>query len=334
MITARSALWRLTVAIVVAATLLIVVSNAITQPVAVEQQPYSADFSDASGLHTGADVRLRGVPVGKVTSIQLRRESGQSLATVGFTLDRRYSIGPQARLAVKFQALTGLRYLDVAKVDEHAADASTIRHVPMAMTQPSFDVTELFNGLQPVLATLSPEQVNTFTANVASFLDGDGTGLGPVLASLHTLTDFLADREQVVAALMHNLAAVADEVGGRSKELIQILEWLNRPIDGAIAVLDEYRKSQVYGPEFTSSVVQLLNNTGFRPGVDVNDAIDRAYMNVDNTIEAFKLIPVMWENVPAPPAAGQPEPCSRGRAELPLPVEVLLNGQRIELCQQ
>jgi phospholipid/cholesterol/gamma-HCH transport system substrate-binding protein len=329
-----SALWRLAVAVVVAVFLIILVSNVINQPVAAKLGAYTADFTDVSGLHTGADVRVSGVRVGKVESVELRRLSGQSIAAVAFTLDSRYSIDADTRLAVKYQALTGLRYLDVTNASDGVPAASPVKHIPTSMTQPSFDITKLFNGLQPVLSTLSPNDLNTFTANVDTFLSGDGGGLGPVLESIHTLTQFLADRQQIVATLMTNLKAVADTMSGHAKDFIQIIDWVNRPIDAALDVIDEFRKTQIFGPTFTSAVVQLLDNAGFKKGINIDDALDKAFNNVDNTMEAFKLVPVMWENIPPPSQQGRPLECSAGRAELPFPVEVLLNGQKVTLCKQ
>jgi phospholipid/cholesterol/gamma-HCH transport system substrate-binding protein len=329
-----AALWRLAIAVVVAVLLLILVSNVITQPVASKLGSYAADFTDISGLHTGADVRVRGVRVGKVESVELRRRSGQSIAEVAFTLDSRYSIGTDTRLAVKYQALTGLRYVDVVNPSDGVPAASPVKHIPTSMTQPSFDITALFNGLQPVLATLSPDDLNTFTSNVDTFLAGDGSGLGPVLESIHTLTQFLADRQQVVGTLMTNLKAVADTMTGHAKDFIQIIDWANRPIGGALGVLDEFRKSQIYGPGFTSAVVQLLDSAGFKPGINIDDALDKAFTNFDDTIDAIKLVPVIWDNIPPPSQQDHPLACSAGRAELPFPVEVLLNGQKVVLCKQ
>jgi phospholipid/cholesterol/gamma-HCH transport system substrate-binding protein len=329
-----AALWRLAVAAVVAILLLILVSNVITQPVAARLGSYTADFTDISGLHTGADVRVRGVRVGKVESVELRRRAGQSIAEVGFTLDSRYSIGTDTRVAVKYQALTGLRYVDVVDASDGVPAASPVKHIPTSMTQPSFDITKLFNGLQPVLSTLSPDDLNTFTANVDTFLSGDGSGLGPVLESVHTLTQFLADRQQIVATLLQNLKAVADTMKGHAQEFIQIIDWANRPIDGALSVLDEFRKSQIYGPGFSTAVVQLLDNAGLKPGIDIDDALDKAFTNFDDAISAIKMVPVIWDNIPPPSQDGRPLECSRGRAELPLPVDVLLNGQKVVLCNQ
>jgi phospholipid/cholesterol/gamma-HCH transport system substrate-binding protein len=202
------------------------------------------------------------------------------------------------------------------------------------MTQPSFDITVLFNGLQPVIATLSPEELNTFTANAVSYLSGDGGGLQPMLDSIRKLTEFVSDRQQVVATLMRNLAEVGDTMGGHSKGFIQILEWLNLPVDAALSVLDEFRKSQIYGPNFTAAVVDLLNKAGLKYGRDMDAAFNRAFTNVDNFIESFKLVPVMWDNIPPPSQAGTPQSCSRGRAQLPATMDVLVNGQRVVLCNR
>ena len=330
-----AALWRLGIALAVTVVLLTLVINVISQPVDAQLNAFTAEFTDVSGLRDGADVRVRGVRVGKVASIDLRRRDGRSLAEVGFTLDRQYRIDPDTRLAVKYQALTGLRYVDVQNSHEGAdAGAPVPNPIPTSMTLPSFDITRLFNGLQPVLATLSPDDLNKFTDNVDTFLSGDGSGLGPVLESINTLTRFLADRQQVVATLIQNLKRVADTMAGHSRDFIQVIDWLNRPIDAALKVLDEFRKSQVYGPDFTRSVVQLLNSAGIKPGIDVDAALDKAITNFDDAMDSIKLVPVVWDNIPPPGQAGQPLACSNGRADLPLPVDVLLNGQKVVLCKQ
>jgi phospholipid/cholesterol/gamma-HCH transport system substrate-binding protein len=332
-----AALWRLALAAVVSAVLLIVISNVITQPVDVSTRTYTAEFTDVSGLHEGADVRVRGVRVGKVDTLELKRSDGRSLAAVKFTMESRYSVVPTSRLAVKFQALTGLRYIDVTGAADGGATPNqmTMTNVPTTMTQPSFDITVLFNGLQPVLAALNPNEINTFTDNVATFLAGDGDGLGPMLDSIRTLTALVSDREEVISTLVRNLTVLADGVRGRSEELIQILHLVQVPIDSAMTVLDEFRKSQIYGPDFVGEAVHLLDSAGIKTGINIDTALDKAFTNVYDFMDEVKRVPVVWENIgPPPPAQGTPAPCSKGRAELPLPMDVLLNGTKVMLCNQ
>jgi phospholipid/cholesterol/gamma-HCH transport system substrate-binding protein len=327
-------LWRLGLSVVVAVVLFILLSNTLKNPVAINTRTYTAEFTDASGLHPDGDVRVRGVRVGKVESVDLARHDGQNVAQVKFTLDKQYGILAISRLAIKFQALTGVRYLDVTNAAEGYAAADLVTQVPTSMTQPSFDVTALFNGLQPVLATLSPEEINTFTANAASFLTGDGSGLAPLLDSLRKLTEFVSDRQEVVATLTRNLAQVADAIDGKSKQYIHLIDLLNGPVDGALSVLDEFRKDLLY-KDFYDPVVRLLHNFGLKPGINIDDALDRAFSNLDRFFDAFKLVPVMNENI-QPPGENDDtvEPCSRGRFQLPETMDVLLNGQRVVLCNR
>ncbi|MDO3402707.1 MlaD family protein [Mycolicibacterium neoaurum] len=328
-----AALWRLGIAIALSVVLFVLLSNTLTNPVSMQTRTYTADYTDVSGLHPDGDVRVRGVRVGKVEAVDLVRRDGQNVAQVRFTLDTRYGVVPMSRLAIKFQALTGVRYMDITNPAEGYNDAELVTQIPSSMTQPSFDVTALFNGLQPVLATLSPEEINTFTANAASFLTGDGSGLEPVLDSIRKLTEFVSDRQQVVATLMDNLSAIAESIGGTSEQFIHLVDLANQPVDGALTVLDEFRKEMLYSADFFNPAARLLNNAGFRNGISVDDAMDRAFSNLDNFFDAFKLVPVITENIPPPEDdGGGLEPCSRGNFQLPETMDVLLNGQRVVLC--
>jgi phospholipid/cholesterol/gamma-HCH transport system substrate-binding protein len=349
-----AALWRLVLTAVVGVLCLILLLNTITRPVAPQVRTYTAEFTDVSGLYAGADVRVRGVPGGKVQSIDLERRRGQSVAVVGFSLENRYGVVSDTRLAIKFQSLTGSRYMDITDPSESYRDADLVKAIPVSMTTPSFDVTTLFNGLQPVISTLSPDEINTFTSNVASFLAGDGDGLAPVLESIHTLTRFVSDRQQVVAVLMRNLSTVADSMGGQSPKMIQILEWINRPLDGALSVLDEFRKTELYSVGFLAPLQQLLANAGFPSDgnssttfltqdptiaedsnvTNIDQGLDRAFANLDSFVDAFKLLPVMFENIGLPEADDAPLPCSRGRLQLPEQMDVLINGQKVVLCNR
>lgn len=337
------ALWRFAVAVMISALLLIVVSNVIRQPVAGETRSLTAEFTDVSGLHEGADVRVRGVRVGKVKALALNRSEGQTVAKVEFTLERRYHIVSTSRVAIKFQALTGLRYIDVTDAAQGEVPTE-VTAVPTSMTVPSFDVTVLFNGLQPVLATLDPSEINTFTDNVATFLAGDGEGLGPMLDSITRLTALVSDRESVIATIVSNLQRVAEGVRGRSDALPTILDQVRIVLDSGMTVLDEFRKSQMYGPAFTAEVARLLDGFGlnsgpwtapdYAPGWDPEKALDKAFTNLYNEFDAIKRVPVVWENIQEPPTEGEPAPCSKGPAELPLPMDVLLNGRKVVICNQ
>ena len=110
---------------------------------------------------------------------------------------------------------------------------------------------------------------------------------------------------------------------------------MNEPVDAALTILDEFRKDFLYGNDFFDPVVRLLNNAGTQAGINIDEALDRAFSNLDNFFDAFKLVPVINENIPPPADNGDAvEPCSRGRFQLPETMDVLLNGQRVVLCNR
>ena len=69
----RSALWRFILAACMSAALLALIADAITQPVEAKTRTYTAEFTDVSGLNDGADVRVRGVRMGKVQTIERKQ---------------------------------------------------------------------------------------------------------------------------------------------------------------------------------------------------------------------------------------------------------------------
>lgn len=153
-----------------------------------------------------------------------------------------------------------------------------------------------------------------------------------MLASIRSLTEFVGDRQEVISTLTENLSALAESVGGQSAQMIALIDFANRPITAAMDVLDEFRKSDLYGPAFTSALSRLLRNLGLRKGADIDEGLDKAIIDFNNALDGFKMIPVVWENIRPPSATGEIVPCSRGRAQLPATLDVLLNGQRVVLC--
>jgi phospholipid/cholesterol/gamma-HCH transport system substrate-binding protein len=149
------------------------------------------------------------------------------------------------------------------------------------------------------------------------------------------LTEFLSDRQEVVSTLMRNMSQVADAIKSKSEQFIHIIDLFNQPVDAVLLILDEFRMSWLYPKEFFDPVERLLNNAGLKPGINIDEALDRAFSNLDNFFDAFKLVPVINENIQPPGEnADNVEPCSRGRFQLPETMDVLLNGQRVVLCNR
>ncbi|UYP18648.1 MCE family protein [Rhodococcus sp. Z13] len=319
---------KLVIAAVISAVLFALVISAMRSPVSGQTRTYTAEFSDVSGLGANGDIRTRGVRIGKVGSIELIERDGKTIAEVEFTMEEPYELTDTTTLAVKYQNLTGVRYIDA---DFGDGSGTPVDRLPLESTKPSFDITSLFNGLQPVLATMSTEDINRFTENAIALLQGDGSGLKPMLDDAQKLADLASDREQVISTLVDNLARISDSMGGRSDGVVEFLRSVSFPIGKAMTVLDEFYKTATYGPQFLTPVKRLLDAYGLAPGADVDAMMASAFASLEEAAEAVRLLPpaVAGLQVPASVPAGG---CSNGIAQLPTDVEVLLNGSEVVVC--
>ncbi|ANZ23882.1 mammalian cell entry protein [Rhodococcus sp. WB1] len=321
---------KLAIAAAVSALLFVLVISAMRSPVAGDTRTYTAEFSDVSGLGVNGDIRTRGVRIGKVEAIDLVTRQGSTIAEVRFSLQEPYVLTADTTLAVKYQNLTGVRYVDADFGEDSGVPVETL---PLDRTRPSFDITELFNGLQPVLDTMSAEDINTFTENAIALLQGDGGGLKPMLDDAQKLADLAADREQVIATLTTNLARISDSMGGRSDEVVEFLRSMSFPIAKAMTVLDEFPKTATYGPEFLTPIKRLLDAYSLQPGANVEQMVAEAFSSLEETAEALRLLPssVAGLQIPVGDSPGW-EGCSKGVAQLPTEVDVLLNGSGVVVC--
>ncbi|CCW11341.1 MlaD family protein [Rhodococcus aetherivorans] len=322
---------KLGVAAVVSVMLFVIIINAIKSPVEGDTHIYTADFTDVSGLHVNGDVRAKGVQIGKVLSVDLRREGGETIAKVAFSLKEPYQLTDNTVLAVKYQNLTGARFLDL---EAPAQPGGTTDHLTTAQTRPSFDITELFNGLQPVLTTMSTDEINTFTQNAITLLQGDGGGLAPMLDSVQKLADVAHDREQVISALVANLSRISDALGGRSPQVVDFLHAMSVPVGRAMTVLDEFTKTAQFGPNFTRPLQKLIVSLGITEDLDVDQLLAQSFSSMPEAAEALRLLPVAFAGLQLPQLTQQPGAmgCSNGVAQLPTEVKVLLNGSEVVVC--
>ena len=165
-----------------------------------------------SGLYVGDDVRISGVQVGKVQTIRL---DGR-VAKVDFTAQADHPLYTNTVAAVRYQTLIGQRYVELvqpSKPDARLPDSGTI---PIGQTIPSFDVAKLFNGFQPMFQTLDPAQFNLLGENLLRLIQGDESGIGPFLHDLDEISKLAVDRQAVITAMIRNLSAISQDLGGKS----------------------------------------------------------------------------------------------------------------------
>lgn len=329
----RRSLIGLLVAGLVTALVYVLIINGLQNPVGSTMVGYQATFNDVSGLRMGADVRRKGVQVGKVTAIAVSRSGDGNVAVVQLELATGQLVTTATHLSVRFQNLTGARYIDIR--DDPTPDPQPIRRIPVEQTTGSFDITTIFHGLEPVLRTLDPADVNDLADKLAVFLDGDGAGAADLLNSIRTLAAKVSDRRGVISALVDNIAVFATKLKGHSDALMQNIALFQKLIEKLVIVQKDFGSLAEYGPTFLTAVNRLLWLLGLRPGAVLNQRFDVLRANLYRIPEFFERMPGAYSGLqPFLKNPGSDLHCPNGHFMLPPMVKVFIGDDPVILCNR
>ncbi|HJR90312.1 MAG TPA: MCE family protein [Aeromicrobium sp.] len=188
-----------------------------------DQTTYKAVFSSASELVPGSSVRVAGVQVGKVTDVEFH---GTSNALVTFEVDSGVPLTQESRASVRFLNLVGDRYMTLEAGEGGGPRLAPEGTIPISHTTPALNLTALFNGFQPLFQALRPEDVNTLAFNLVKVLQGEGGTIQEMLANTASLTNALADRDQLIGDVINNLNELMVTVDDHHEELSDLIKAL------------------------------------------------------------------------------------------------------------
>ncbi|MEV6064961.1 MCE family protein [Nocardia sp. NPDC052001] len=329
--TVKGAAWRLGLFTTVIVVVLMLVITAIQRPVSGETETHDAIFTDANGLKVGDDVRMYGVQVGKIKHIELEGAK----ARVQLSVKTDAPIYDNSKLAIRYQNLTGQRYVDLQQQPQPGQRVKAGARIEIDHTVPSFDVTSLFNGLKPVLSTISPEAINQFSASMVALIEGDGSGVGPAMDAIGKLASYVDNRQQVIGTLIRNMSDLDDRLSGRVHYLVPLLARLSDIFEALQANIGGLAQFAATAPSVLGPIDSLLRTLGIDSGSDVDALIRRVFPDAQQAVEVFGRLPAVLAaaDVSAPNATGWKPVCSKGNADVPPLVQVLISGQQVSICK-
>ena len=250
------------------------------------KKEYRAVFADATGVVQGDDVRIAGVKVGTVENIEIE---DRTRALVTFTVESGTELNESTHAAIRYRNLVGQRYISLSQEVGDDAKLEEGDTIPVEQTSPALDLTVLFNGFKPLFQALSPDDVNKLSYEVVQVFQGEGGTLENLLGHTASITQTLADRDQVIGDLIDNLDYVLDHVADRDDQLSDLIVTFRTLVSGlkddreailasldGISALSVQTADLVKGirPSFVQDVKQLRRFAG---NLDKNKAeIDRA----------------------------------------------------------
>ncbi|WP_046319093.1 MlaD family protein [Mycobacterium sp. UM_Kg1] len=217
----RRALLGLSLFLVVSTTATWLVYVTLRREITGPTTTYSAMFTDVSGLHSGDDVRTAGVRVGRVDRVELVG----NLAKVSFRVPKTQAIYDDTVASVTYQNIIGQRYLGLSP-------GSATSHnllppgagIPVERTQPSFDISHLLNGFEPLFTLLSPQQVDNLTSGIIAALQGDSASLVTLISQTSALAESFAGPDQILGEVIANLDEVTAILARQDRDLHAVIE--------------------------------------------------------------------------------------------------------------
>src|SRR6476659_1928463 len=114
---------------------------------------YYAAFSESGGLKANDEVRIAGVRIGKVESVQLDGDH----VKVAFRVDNASGFGTDTRAAIKVKTLLGAMYLSLEPAGSGQMESGY--EIPEDHTSSPYDVVQAFSGLAQTSAQIDTKQL-------------------------------------------------------------------------------------------------------------------------------------------------------------------------------
>lgn len=186
-------------------------------------------FNEATQLAEQSDVRISGVNVGKVQSIDLSPNGKQALATVA--IDDQYAPLPTSTRAIlRTKTLLGETYVELTPGSRHAPELADGATLPEANVAESVQLDEIFRTFNAQTRHAFQEWMQ----ESAVAINGQGQslsyafgGLEPTFAEFDKLFRVLSSQQLAVAQLFRNGATTFRSLRGREGQLAGLVRSSN-----------------------------------------------------------------------------------------------------------
>jgi len=258
---------------------------------------YSAVMRDVSGLESGDLVRVAGVRVGQVDELVVEEDN---LIRVDFHVDTEQQLTDDTQVLVRYENLLGDRYLELAQTANRGEPLEEGAVIPLEQTTPALDLDVLLNGFKPLFQGLAPEEVNELATGLVATLQGRGGSVQSLLARTSSLTNTLADNDQVIGDLISNLDQVLGSLDSRDVQLRQTIGQLQRLVAGLAEDRDPITTSLTSISRMAGTLASLFADVRRPFGQAVRSATDVARLLNRNSAEldeTLKLLPDVYRRL-------------------------------------
>ncbi|MBV9410414.1 MAG: MCE family protein [Acidimicrobiia bacterium] len=193
-----------------------------------------AQFSDASDVGAGDPVRVAGIDVGKVMSID--REAHSVLMTLQINKGVKLSQGITA--SIRLRTLLGKKFVDIADPGTGPQLAAGTE-IPETRTKPATDVDEVLTAFRGSVQRTDVAAVNSVIQEFDQVMAGRAGDVSRLLQGLSSLSVNLAGRKDDIDRLITASDQLSKAVDDRRVELGTSLDGMATALDALSARRDQ-----------------------------------------------------------------------------------------------
>lgn len=179
---------------------------------------YTAAFTEAGGLKPEDEVRIAGVRVGKVESIELDGDH----VKVTFRVKTDSEFGAETGAAIKVKTVLGAMYLALEPAGSGQLKEGD--EIPVERTSSPFDVVEAFSGLAETAQEIDTDQLAAGLTTLADLTRNTPEEFRAALAGVSALSSNIAAKNDQINSLLTNLDRVTTVLSDRDQDIIKLME--------------------------------------------------------------------------------------------------------------
>jgi phospholipid/cholesterol/gamma-HCH transport system substrate-binding protein len=220
------------VGIVVLLTAFMLAVNFQRLPLVGGGETYRAEFTDASGLVAGEEVRVAGIKVGQVTDIEL----GHARVIVTFVV-RGVELGRQTTAGIEVKTLLGQHFLSVTPDGSgFLPENSTL---PLSRTSTPVNIVPAFLRVTEQIQAIDTDQIIAAFDVLSEVLDKTAPELSGTLRGLSRLSTSVSSRDDQIRELFARTNQVSRVLADRDRDIAKLLTDTNK----VLTMLDRRRKT-------------------------------------------------------------------------------------------
>jgi virulence factor Mce-like protein len=201
-----------------------------TIPLKPKGYRFTASFAEATQLAQEADVRISGVPVGKVKTIEPNKKTGRS--DVVIQLESEYAPLPSdAKAILRQKTLLGETYVELTPGSPNARRIPEGGKLRVTQVSPTVELDEIYRAFDPqtrkAFQTWMQTQAQAIKGHGRDINDALGN-LGPFAEDASTAVDILNRQQAAVRRLISNTGVVFGALTERGDQLRGLIENSNQ----------------------------------------------------------------------------------------------------------